>query len=122
MEEMKKIWILEKKEDDNWVSCVLSNNYYKFCGEAIRKLGEADLAAVQEYKKTLPPSNGVYSVQMNEGYKEVHNGVFAQYRVVQGQIPKESKSLEDYVKYDSKVNEGVYKYVWINKRVKKNDD
>lgn len=120
MEETKKVWVLEKKNEDNWTAEILSNNYYKFCGEAIRKLGEVDAEAVKEYKKTLPPSNGVYSVQMNEGYKKVHNEIFSQYRVVQGQIPKESKALEDYAKYDSKVNEGVYKYVWMNKRVKKN--
>lgn len=112
---MKKVWVLEKRtEGDLWDTEIVSNNYFKFCGEVIKFLGEKDFQASEELKKSLGPSNGLYSDSVKDQYKKVHDEVFGSYRVVEGQVPEDSKDFSDYEVV--KVNEGVYKYLWYNKK------
>lgn len=98
----------------DWKTYKVSNNYYKFCGECIRTMGREDALAVQALRKELG-TNTQYSEDTRSKFRDVHNQVYSQFRVVEAEVPAESKDMLDYTV--TKVNDGVYKYIWTNKKV-----
>ena len=105
---------LETVKAGDWYPLFVSNNYFKFYSQCIRHMGKVDSDAIQELKKSLGEVVGV-SQEVRNKYRETHNYVFSQYRVVEGQVPEGEKDLYLYRNNPSKVNEGVYKYIWSNK-------
>lgn len=97
----------------DWKTYKVSNNYYKFCGECIRTLGREDALAIEALKKELG-SNTQYSEDTRAKFKNTHDWVYSQFRVVEAEVPKDSVYMLDYTV--TKVNDGVYKYVWTNKK------
>ena len=97
----------------DWKTYKVSNNYYRFCGECIRAIGREDALAVAALKKELGP-NTQYSEETKAKFRDVHNKVYSQFRVVEAEVPADSKYMLDYTV--TKVNEGVYKYIWTNKK------
>lgn len=108
---------LNRVKVGDWAAHIVSNNYYKFCGAAIRCLGQVDSDAIKAFKESLGSSKEFYSEDIKSKFRDIHETVQSSYRVIEGQVPKDCKDLYRYVDYPVKVNEGVYKYVWINKKL-----
>lgn len=107
---MKKNWILEKKEDDNWKYFFGSNNYYAFCGTTIKKLREVDKEETSKLKESL--GNVVYSDEIKAQFKKVHDKVRDSFRIIITELPDEEK-ISESSKYEVKeIKDGVYKYLW----------
>lgn len=95
-----------------WSPFFVINNYYKFCGEAKKKLSYADQRAIKALKEEI--GKVPFSEDINTKFKNTHLDVFNTFRVVEGEIEDNSTDLYKY--NIVKVNDGVYKYLWCSKR------
>ena len=120
MENMKKVWALERKEGDHWSTVICSMNYFRFCSDARKELDRADSEAASELKKEIGEVS--WSPVISDRFRKMHSEVRKMFRIVEGQIPKDSKERERYVDNPLvNINEGVYSYEWNNRKRKKKE-
>ena len=82
---MKKVWILEKKNGENWEIAYVHSNYYTFCGKVKSIFGEEDHKAVQDLVSEL--GEIPYDPYLKVKFKAVHDSVAANFRIFTGQAP-----------------------------------
>ena len=120
---MKKVWILEKKNGDNWEIAYVHSNYYTFCGKVKAIFGEEDYKAIQDLISDL--GEIPYDPYLKAKFKAVHDSVAANFRIFTGQAPDYLTKWTDYkdgfnpVWKDIQVedeNEKVCRYLWQTKR------
>ena len=119
---MKKVWLLEHFDSDSkkWVAVDGNSNYYKFCPLVKKKLNEADSRASEAIKRDYTDS--VWTEEIRNVFKESHNKIKNSFRIVQSQMPDESKDWRDYSEEKCIVNEGVYSFLWNTKNQYKDKD
>jgi len=120
---MKKVWILEKKNGDNWEIAYVHSNYYTFCGKVKVIFGDEDQKAIQELVSDL--GEVPYDPYLKAKFKTVHDSVAANFRVFTGQAPDELTKWTGYnegfnpiwkeIQLDEE-NEKVCRYLWQTKR------
>lgn len=106
-------WIhtLENNTEGMWTGCQGSTNYYTFCSRAKNYIREKDAEAIATLKSELGKTQ--YSDEIKKMFRNAHEAVRSQYRVIEGEIEDSAKTWIGYKTI--KENPGVYKYLWATR-------
>lgn len=108
---MKKVWIIEHKENDIWTFVKGDFNYKTFCYETKGYLQSKVNEAIKALKEEL--GFAPYSEEIKQKYRDMYSTCKDSFRIVEGEVEDNSPMLPYKI---IKINEKVYKFLWDTKR------